>query len=70
MYCPIFISQFYITGTPRRSYLYNTFDNIRYKPTFNPYVELNKDKKYRLDNWESRYAHFLSLKCSLSHYFR
>ncbi|SBS81024.1 conserved Plasmodium protein, unknown function [Plasmodium ovale curtisi] len=41
-------------GTPRRPYDYNTFDRIRYKPTFNPYVKLNKDKKYRLDNWESR----------------
>ncbi|SCA48461.1 conserved Plasmodium protein, unknown function [Plasmodium ovale] len=51
-------------GTPRRPYDYNTFDRIRYKPTFNPYVKLNKDKKYRLDNWESRnHEKFSPLKC-------
>ncbi|KYO00511.1 hypothetical protein PRSY57_0717800, partial [Plasmodium reichenowi] len=51
-------------GTPRRAYDYNTFDKIRYKPTFNPYVHLNKDKKYRLDNWKSRdHEHFDPLKC-------
>ncbi|SOS77763.1 conserved Plasmodium protein, unknown function [Plasmodium sp. gorilla clade G1] len=51
-------------GTPRRAYDYNTFDKIRYKPTFNPYVHLNKDKKYRLDNWKSRdHENFDPLKC-------
>ncbi|CRH03002.1 conserved Plasmodium protein, unknown function [Plasmodium relictum] len=51
-------------GTPRRAYGYNTFDKIRYKSTFNPYVKLNKDKKYRLDNWNSRnHEHFDPLKC-------
>ncbi|VWU49010.1 conserved protein, unknown function [Hepatocystis sp. ex Piliocolobus tephrosceles] len=51
-------------GTPRRAYNYNTFDTIRYKPTFNPYVKLNKDKKYRLDNWASRnHDEFNPLEC-------
>ncbi|CAA9986585.1 conserved Plasmodium protein, unknown function [Plasmodium knowlesi strain H] len=51
-------------GTPRRAYGYNCFDRIRFKPTFNPYVKLNKDKKYRLDNWESRNSdRFDPLKC-------
>ncbi|ETW50127.1 hypothetical protein PFMALIP_01817 [Plasmodium falciparum MaliPS096_E11] len=61
-------------GTPRRAYDYNTFDKIRYKPTFNPYVHLNKDKKYRLDNWKSRYANvnnicFISYRMFLFYYF-
>ncbi|EUT88284.1 hypothetical protein PFAG_01744 [Plasmodium falciparum Santa Lucia] len=53
-------------GTPRRAYDYNTFDKIRYKPTFNPYVHLNKDKKYRLDNWKSRYANVNNI-CFISY---
>ncbi|EKX73237.1 conserved hypothetical protein [Theileria equi strain WA] len=41
-------------GTPRREYQENVIHGIRIAPTFNPYVELNKDKRYRLDNWPSR----------------
>lgn len=41
-------------GTPRREYQENVINGIRIAPTFNPYVELNKEKRYRLDNWPSR----------------
>ncbi|CDR96372.1 hypothetical protein, conserved [Babesia bigemina] len=41
-------------GTPRREYQENVVNGIRIAPTFNPYVELNKEKRYRLDNWPSR----------------
>ncbi|EDO07711.1 hypothetical protein BBOV_III001440 [Babesia bovis T2Bo] len=41
-------------GTPRREYQTNMINGIRIMPTFNPYVKLNKEKRYRLDNWPSR----------------
>ncbi|SIO73529.1 conserved Plasmodium protein, unknown function [Babesia microti strain RI] len=41
-------------GTPRREYQENVVNGIRVAPTFNPYVELNRDKRYRLDHWPSR----------------
>ncbi|KFG60838.1 BIR protein, partial [Toxoplasma gondii RUB] len=41
-------------GTPRREYSKNVIDGVRVKPTFNPFVKLNKAKRYVLDNWPSR----------------
>ncbi|KAF8823016.1 BIR protein [Cardiosporidium cionae] len=41
-------------GTPRQEYQENVIDGIRVKPTFNPYVQLNKKKRYILDNYASR----------------
>ncbi|ORM42221.1 Inosine triphosphate pyrophosphatase [Babesia sp. Xinjiang] len=41
-------------GTPRREYQENVINGIRIAPTFNPYLQLNKEKRYRLDNWPSR----------------
>eukprot|EP00922_Rhytidocystis_sp_ex-Travisia-forbesii_P010855 GHVS01015897.1.p1 GENE.GHVS01015897.1~~GHVS01015897.1.p1 ORF type:complete len:233 (+),score=7.60 GHVS01015897.1:204-902(+) len=41
-------------GTPRRCYQENLIEGIRIAPTFNPYVKLNKAKRYVLDNWASR----------------
>ncbi|KAK2195960.1 hypothetical protein BdWA1_002558 [Babesia duncani] len=41
-------------GTPRREYQENVVNGIRICPTFNPFVHLNKARRYRLDNWPSR----------------
>ncbi|PHJ16412.1 bir protein [Cystoisospora suis] len=41
-------------GTPRREFNTNVIDGIRVKPTFNPFVKLNKAKRYVIDNWPSR----------------
>ncbi|KAF8822477.1 BIR protein [Cardiosporidium cionae] len=41
-------------GTPRQEYQENIIGGIRVKPTFNPYVSLNKKKRYFLDNYASR----------------
>ncbi|UVC54243.1 hypothetical protein MACJ_003778 [Theileria orientalis] len=49
---PIYMSE--CPGTPRREYQENMINGIRIHPTFNPYVRLNKEKRYRLDNWPSR----------------
>jgi len=41
-------------GTPRRELQDGVIDGIRVKPTFNPYVQLNRARRYRLDRWASR----------------
>lgn len=41
-------------GTPRQEYQKGVIDGIRVVPTFNPYVKLNKAKRYVLDQWPSR----------------
>lgn len=43
-------------GTPRQEYQKGMIDGIRVVPTFNPYVKLNKAKRYVLDHWPSRNA--------------
>ncbi|EAN30535.1 hypothetical protein TpMuguga_03g00694 [Theileria parva strain Muguga] len=49
---PVYMSE--CSGTPRREYQANMINGVRICPTFNPYVNLNKEKRYRLDNWPSR----------------
>lgn len=41
-------------GTPRRGYEEKSMCGIRYQNAYNPYVKLNKSKRYVLDNWPSR----------------
>jgi len=41
-------------GTPRRELQDGLIDGIRVKPTFNPYVQLNRSRRFRLDRWPSR----------------
>nr|CEL68975.1 TPA: BIR protein [Neospora caninum Liverpool] len=49
---PVYASE--CRGTPRREYSKNVIDGVRVQPTFNPFVKLNKAKRYVLDNWPSR----------------
>jgi len=41
-------------GTPIRQYMEGVVDGLRIRPVFNPYVKLNRQKRYRLDTYPSR----------------